>query len=139
MKSEGAKQSPRGKDTCGLIDSCAFLGKNTMIGDDWLSCCQTPSHLRVPLEVIMTTEDTPRLSVRIPKTSAEWLRKREEETDVTTSQLIRRLIRLEIESVKELEYERVQPTLENVAEALCLAPAFSKRTSVLISAQKAKE
>ena len=43
------------------------------------------------------------LSVRIPKTSAEWLKKREQETDTTTSQLIRRLIRMEIESVRDLE------------------------------------
>src|ERR1035438_5858675 len=46
-----------------------------------------PSHVAVSLaprltpngDNFMTTDDT-RLSVRIPKTSAEWLRKREQET-----------------------------------------------------------
>ena len=65
----------------------------------------------------MTTEDT-RLSVRIPKTSAEWLRKREQETDTTTSQLIRRLIRMEM---RDLESEQ-KPD------------ASTKRTPVLFTA-----
>ena len=67
-----------------------------------------------------------RLSVRIPKTSAEWLRKREQETDVTTSQLIRRLIRMEIESVRDLESEQK-------------SDASTKRTPVVFTANPKME
>ena len=74
------------------------------------------------------------LSVRIPKSTADWLRQRALATDVKTSQLVRRLLRMEIASVddleSELESERKSP-LEKVADALCLQPAF--RPSVLIS------
>ncbi len=53
------------------------------------------------------------LSVRIPAAMAEWLGKRELDTDVTTSRLIRRLIRMEMESIRDLKSEPERRTLES--------------------------
>jgi len=55
------------------------------------------------------------LSVRIPAVMAEALKKRELETDIPTSRLIRRLIRMELESVRELKYEQKMETRSRTA------------------------
>ena len=60
--------------------------------------------------------------IEIPKSTADWLCKREQETAVKTGHLVRRLLRMEIASVDDLESEQKQA-----------------RTPVLISAPKANE
>jgi hypothetical protein len=73
------------------------------------------------------------LSVRISATMAEALVKRELETDIPTSRLVRRLISMELESVRELKYEqkmetRSKPTMESYY-----------RPPALLITEKAKE
>ena len=58
----------------------------------------------------MTNQASSMLSVRIPAAMAEALKKRELETDIPTSRLVRRLIRMELESVRELKYEQKMET-----------------------------